>query len=201
LTAQEKRDAWPGNFTLFVIRHAGKPGHPHSNPKPFFNLFPRSRGLTVDDGDHYVDGFANARKFFAGLAMTIMVREKSGADFVDLKGTILNEFYMENLDLTDDDPGAQRVIRVLDGVAQLRGFESLRAGKPMSFQWAFHLAMLVDSLSAGNYVPIWRDDVVSAFIAFQAEVAKARLHYRNTNESLPHYERFGRLLAGSGSDT
>jgi hypothetical protein len=23
---------------------------------------------------------------------------------------------------------------------------------PMSFQWAFHLALLVDSLSAGNYI-------------------------------------------------
>lgn len=37
LTAQEKRDAWPGDFTLFVIRHAGKPKHPASNPKPFFS--------------------------------------------------------------------------------------------------------------------------------------------------------------------
>ena len=200
LTAQEKRDAWPGNFTLFVIRHAGKPGHPHSNPKPFFNLFRRSRGLTVDDGDHYVDGLADTRKFFAGLAMTIMLRERSSVDFVDLKGKILNEFYMENLDLSDDDPAARRVIRVLDGVAQLRGFESLREGKP-TFQWAFHLALLVDSLSVENYVPVWRDRVVSAFMAFQAEVAKARHHYRQTNESLPHYERFGRLLAGSGSDT
>ena len=60
LTAQEKRDAWPGDFTNFVIRHAGKPGHPLSNPKRFFTLFPgaRSRRLTVDDGDHYVDGLA-----------------------------------------------------------------------------------------------------------------------------------------------
>ena len=201
LTAQEKRDAWPGNFTLFVIRHAGKPGHPHSNPKRFFNLFPRSRGLTVDDGDHYVDGLADTRKFFAGLAMTIMVRERSGVDFVDLKGKILNEFYMENLDLKDDDPAALRVIRALDAVAQLKGFESLREGKPMSSQWAFHLALLVDSLLAGDYVPVWRDDVVTALTEFQADVAKARLHYRETSESLPHYERFARLLAGSGSDT
>jgi len=67
LTAQEKRDAWPGDFTNFVIRHAGKPGHSLSNPKRFFSLFPRSRVLTVDDGVHYVDGLAETRKFFAGL--------------------------------------------------------------------------------------------------------------------------------------
>jgi 5-methylcytosine-specific restriction endonuclease McrA len=71
----------------------------------------------------------------------------------------------------------------------------------MSFQWAFHLALLVDSLLTGDYVPVWRDDVVAALTGFQADVAKARHHYREANESLPHYERFARLLAGSGSDT
>ena len=39
LTAQEKRDAWPGDFTNFVIQHAGKPGHRLSHPKPFFTQF------------------------------------------------------------------------------------------------------------------------------------------------------------------
>ena len=203
LTAQEKRDAWPGEFTNFVIRHAGKPGHRLSNPKAFFNLFPRSRRLSVDDDEHYVDGLAETRKFFAGLAMTIMLRQRSGVDFVNLKGKVINDFYKEkeNLELSEQDPAAQRVIRVLDGVAQLPGFESLRDGKPMSFQWAFHLALLVDSLIGGDYAPAWRNDVVNAFIAFRAEEAKARLHHRETKESLPHYERFGRLLAGSGSDT
>ncbi len=201
LTAQEKRDAWPGDFSNFVIRHAGKPGHPLSSPKRFFNLFPRSRVLSVDDGDHYVDGLAEVRKFFAGLAMTIMVRERSEVDFIDLKGKTINEFYMENLDLGEGDPGARRVVHLLDLVAQLPGFESLREGTPMSFQMAFHLALLVDSLHEGNYVPIWREDVVSALVSFKQEVASARLHYRQNHESLPHYERFGRLLSGSGSDT
>lgn len=202
LTAQEKRDAWPGDFTNFVIRHAGKPGHPLSHPHRFFSLFRRSRGLTVDDGDHYVDGLADARKFFAGLSMTIMRRERANLDFVDLKGKVINEFYKENLDLNEQqDPAVQRVLRVLDGVTQLRGLETLREGRPLSFQWGFHLALLVDSLIAGNYSPVWRDDVVSACTAFRTEEANARLHYKQTKESLPHYERFGRLLAGSGSDT
>ncbi len=87
LTAQEKRDAWPGDFTTFVIRHAGKPKHPASNPKEFFKLVKRGRAVTVDEGEDYVDGLVNTRKFFAGLAMTIMERERSGEDFVDLKGS------------------------------------------------------------------------------------------------------------------
>ena len=201
LTAQEKRDAWPGDFTNFVIRHAGKPGHSLSKPKRFFNLFPRSRGLSVDDGVHYVDGLAETRKFFAGLAMTIMVRERAELDFVDLKGATINEFYIENLVLPEGDPGAMRVVQVLDRVAQLPGFELLKEGRPMSFLWAFHLALLVDSLEEGGFASVWRESVVSAFLAFKKEVADAQLHYRESHESLPHYERFGRLLAGSGSDT
>ena len=203
LTAQEKRDAWPGDFTNFVIRHAGKPGHSLSSPKRFFSLFPgaRARRLSVDDGDHYVDGLAEVRKFFAGVAMTIMVRERSDLDFVDLKGKTINDFYMENLDLPEDDPGALRVVRMLELVAQLQGFENLREGTPMPFQMAFHLALLVDSLDQGHYSPVWREDVVNAFIEFKEEVVSARLHYRQTHESLPHYERFGRLLSGSGSNT
>ncbi len=201
LTAQEKRDAWPGDFTNFVIRHAGKPGHPLSHPRRFFSLFPRSRGLTVDDGDHYVDGLAEVRKFFAGLAMTIIVRERAEVDFVDLKGKTINDFYKDNLDLKDDDAGAMRVIHVLDLVPQLPGFENLREGRALSFQWAFHLALLVDALDEGNYATVWREDVVSAFIAFKQAVADAQLHYRQNHESRPHHERFARLLSGSGSDT
>ena len=202
LTAQEKRDAWPGDFTTFVIRHAGKPNHPESNPRPFFKLVSRgkSKMLSVDDGEHYVDGLADTRKFFAGLAMTIMVRERFGLDFVDLKGKTINQFYTENLVLSPDDPAAARVVRTLDRAAELPGFFEL-AKKPVSFQMAFHFALLVDSLLYGNYVPVWRDHVLNAFKEFEDDSAKARYHYKTTREALPHYDRFVRLLGGSGSDT
>lgn len=100
LTAQEKRDAWPAEFTSFVIRHAGKPGHRLSRPHRFFSLFPRSRRLTEDDGEHYVTGSADARKLFAGLAMTIMLRERANVDFVDLKGKVINEFHVKKENLS-----------------------------------------------------------------------------------------------------
>ena len=203
LTAQEKRDAWPGDFTNFVIQHAGKPGHRLSNPKPFFNQFRKTsaKRLSVADGEHYVDGHAEMRKFFAGLAMTIMLRERSKIDFVDLKGKIINDFYLDNLELPPEDPGAQRVVRLLDRIVDLPKFASLKEGGPMTFQLAFHFAVLVDALGQGGYTSDWTQSVVEAFLAFKQEVSAARLHHRETQESLPHHERFGRLLSGSGSDT
>lgn len=203
LTAQEKRDAWPGDFTNFVIEHAGKPGHPLSNPKPFFNQFRKTNAkrLTVADGEHYVDGHAEMRKFFAGLAMTIMLRERMDIDFVDLKGKTINDFYLDNLDLTSSDPGALRVIGLLDRIVDIPKFASLKEGGPMTFQMAFHFALLVDSLDQGNYTNEWKQFIVDAFLSFKQEVSAARLHHRDSRESLPHYERFGRLMSGSGSDT
>jgi len=52
----------------------------------------RGRAVTVDEGEDHGDGLVNTRKFFAGLAMTIMERERSGEDFVDLKGKTIDEF-------------------------------------------------------------------------------------------------------------
>lgn len=203
LTAQEKRDAWPGDFTNFIIQHAGKPGHRLSNPKPFFTQFKKTsaKRLTVADGEHYVDGHAEMRKFFAGLAMTVALRERSGIDFVDLKGKTINDFYIENLDFPQDDPGAIRVINLLDLIANLPKFSSLKEGAPMSFQMAFHFALLVDSLDQGNYVPIWKNCIVNLFSEFKRAVSDARLQYRQSDELIPHHEKFGRLLSGSGSDT
>ncbi len=203
LTAQEKRDAWPGDFSNFVIQHAGKPGHHLSNPKPFFNQFRKTnaRRLTVADGEHYVDGHAEMRKFFAGLAMTIMLRERSKIDFVDLKGKTINDFYLVNLDLPPEDPGAQRVVGLLDRIVGIPKFASLKEAGPMTFQMAFHFAVLVDALDQGNYTNDWKHLIVEAFLAFKQEVAAARLHHKDTRVSLPHHERFGLLLSGSGSDT
>ncbi len=203
LTAQEKRDAWPGDFTEFVIKHAGKPGHRLSQPKQFFNQFrrPNAQRLTVADGEHYVDGRAEMRKFFAGLAMTVMLRERAEIDFVDLKGKTINDFYLDNLDLPPGDPGAKRVVDLLDRIVELPNFQGLTAGGPVTFQMAFHFVLLVDSLRQGNYTSDWKNSVVEAFLAFKGQVAAARLHHRDTRESLPHHEKFGRLLSGSGSDT
>jgi hypothetical protein len=203
LTAQEKRDAWPGDFTNFVIQHAGKPGHRLSNPKPYFSQFRKANAkrLTVADGEHYVDGHAEMRKFFAGLAMTLMLRERSEIDFVDLKGKTINDFYLDNLDLPPDDAGALRVVQLLDRIVDLPNFAGLTEGGPITFQMAFHFALLVDALDQGNYTNEWKSSVVEAFLAFKAQVAAARLHHRETRESPPHHEKFGQLLSGSGSDT
>lgn len=205
LTAQEKRDAWPGNFSNFVIKYAGKPGHPASNPHKFFDYIKigGKSVLKIDDEDHYIDKRANARKFFAGLVMTIIIRESTGHDFVDLKGKNINDFYLRSADLEATSKEARRVINVLDTICALPHIESFSvSANKLSYQSAFHFAILVDTFFQGNYVEgSWKDKIVNAFEDFRAKEADSRVAYKKDKVELPHYRQFVRKLSGSGSET
>lgn len=205
LTAQEKRDAWPGNFSQFIIQHAGKPNHSRSNPHSFFDLIKNSgpTKISVDDEDHYIDKRANTRKFFAGLAMTLIIRETTDQDFVDLKGKNINDFYLRYAGLDPASPEAQRVVKVLDTIYGLPDVDRLsRRGNQLSYQLALHFALVVDTFLQGDYVPgSWRIGLVEAFEAFRAKEAEARARHKDERVELPHYRHFVRKLSGSGSDT
>jgi hypothetical protein len=202
LNAQEKRDAWPGNFTLFVIKHAGKEGHPVSNPHAFFDLvkFVSSRANGGDDSI-YVDRRSNTRKFFAGLAMTYLIRHESEVDFVDLKASNIDSFYLNKSGITSEDPGVVELLILLDKISQLPEIHRIRDGNKLKFQWAFHFALLVDSLMRNRYVETsWHRKIVDAFERFRDECAKATQAFKQ-GEHTKHYTEFVQPLSGGGSDT
>jgi hypothetical protein len=203
LNPQEKRDAWPGDFTLFVIKHAGKDGHPVSSPHPFFDLVKHAASRASDDDDGvYVDRRSNTRKFFAGLAMTYLVRQDSELDFVDLKASNLDAFYLNKTDLPSDNPGVERLLRLLGEITRLPDIHRIRDGNKVKFQWAFHLVLLIDSMIAADYVEAsWRGKVIEAFEQFREECALASRAFKERGERSPHYNDFVQPLSGSGSDT
>jgi 5-methylcytosine-specific restriction endonuclease McrA len=205
LTAQEKRDAWPGEFTEFIIKHAGKPQHTlGGSPKPFFDLFKKQvKKISIDDSAaaHYVDKRADIRKFFAQLAMTVMLRERQELDFVDIQGDSINAFYLKNLDIPKGDAGAERVLNLLDILDQLPNRDKLKEGKSFSFGMALHLALMVDSLNNGDYVTDWRKSIINAFIEFKNDMLKSQQFFKETGESSPYHANFYRLLSGAGSNT
>jgi hypothetical protein len=200
LTSQEKRDAWPGDFTVFVIRHAGKPGHRESEPSPFFDRLRKQRKrVPIEDEDdfHYIDPLVEGRRLFAQIAMTIVRREREGIDFVDGSGRAINAFYVANLKVSEDDPAIQRVLRVLSLASRLPSFGDL---KPMNANLLFHFALLLDTLLAGQYVQDWQNRYCKKFEEFVAAVQQARLDFRNEGKRSELYDGFAVLVAGSGSD-
>lgn len=201
LNPQEKRDAWPGNFTLFVIKHAGKDRHPASNPHRFFDLVKHVGGKSAgEDEDIYIDRRSNTRKFFAGLAMTYLVRHESQVDFVDLKASNIDAFYLNKAGMPLDEPAAINLLRLLTEASGLPEVQRIEGNK-LRYQWAFHFALLIDSMLAGEYVDSsWRPKIVDVFERFRAECANAAKAFKQGERTRYHSE-FVQPLSGSGSDT
>jgi len=72
LNAQEKRDAWPGGFTEFVLKYGGKPEIPRYPGHDFFRML--------------IQGFARGkgRQLCAQIAMLFLEKRRDG-DWTDIR--------------------------------------------------------------------------------------------------------------------
>jgi hypothetical protein len=180
LTDQEKRDAWPGDVTEFVIKLAGKKGHPLSTPHPFFDILKNPQTRKKNNSDEFESEYLSnlieddrvlIRRFFALLTMTITTRLEQGRDFVGLKTDTVNQFYLKHLQFLEKNKEiADHIIDLLDKLVALKYFETL---KKIPFTWVYHFALLVDSLLQGNYVDDWQNKIVRVFLDLQRNFSNA----------------------------
>lgn len=160
LNHQETRDAWPGDFTEFVLRVGGKPELPRYPGHDFFQKIMRMKPAT-DRG--------KTRQLAAQLAMLLIKRRETG-DFADIGAGPMNDFYYESLGFDLNGPDAKRFVAILDKVLLLlQG----RSGPKLHGHDAIHLILLVDSLW-DDYAPSWADRLPGAFATFQANLAEAK---------------------------
>jgi hypothetical protein len=162
LNAQETRDAWPGQFTDFVLWLGGKvelaryPGH------AFFQG-PMGLNSKSDRG--------KARQFAAQIAMLFFSRREKGRDhFLDINAPAINEFYFSHVDFDRASPEAHRLVEILDKVSAL-----LAAGDRPKLKGhdAIHLVLLVDTLW-DEYTRSWEKALPAALDRFLAGLAKAK---------------------------
>ena len=159
LNPQEKRDAWPGNFTLFILKTAGKaellgaPGH------EFFSKVMKAK--LSDRGE--------SRQLAAQMYMLYDHRFAYGT-LCDTKRDAIDDFYYQNLSFDPQAPRATRFHTILTILTQLLG--DGKRPKVINYE-AISLVLLVDSLLDG-FTPAWRDGFAAAFDAFRIEVLKAK---------------------------
>jgi hypothetical protein len=93
LTAQQVRDAWPGNIGPFIERLAGK----RQRQGKYHRLFAAidRRGAGGRSEDEYEDPALDARQTCAQLLLLLLNKEK-GRGFPSLRSTALNDLYHEN---------------------------------------------------------------------------------------------------------
>jgi len=164
LNAQEKRDAWPGGFTEFVLKFGGKPEIVRYQGHNFFRRF--------------IQGAARgkARQLCAQIAMLFLEKRRDG-NWTDIGTRALDDYYYKNLDFDISSPDVKRFGEVLDQIVRILGDGKRRRLKAHE---AIHLFLLVDSL-LDDYTRSWQDRFAAAFDQFMDAVAKDKATRHDPN--------------------
>jgi hypothetical protein len=194
LTAQEKRDAWPGQLPLYISRLAGRhteAGH------PFFDLIKRSAGRkAMDDGTTPDDARGAYRQLCAGWLMLFMERWSGGPEaFLDVSNKRIDEFYYEHIDFDKTSAEAKRFEKNLQKAYEVLFKPKAKKLKPYE---ALHVLLLIDVLLDG-YAPDWESRFEDSLDAFRAKLSDATKKAREGEEAGPFWNRFG-IFTRASSD-
>ena len=178
LNAQETRDAWPGQFTEFVLSLGGKPEIPRYPGHAFFR---GPMGLT-GSGDR-----GKARQFAAQIAMIFLMRRERSPEFIpDINAASVNEFYFSHIDFDRFSSDALRLVEVLDKLSSLLGAGSRPKLKAHD---AIHLVLLVDSLW-DDYTRSWEANIAAALDRFLEALATAK-NQKDSDSPSEYWTRYG----------
>lgn len=168
LNSQEKRDAWPGQFTEFVLKLGGKPNVPRYPGHDFFNVLMRAN-RSRDRGKF--------RQLAAQVAMLFLTRRKDGK-WRDTNAAAIDDFYYEHLGFDANSGDAKRLGEVLDKLMNLLHDHQKR--KKIVGHEAIHLVLLVDAL-LDDYTRSWESQFASAFDRFREQFALAKMTRNDSN--------------------
>lgn len=178
LNSQEKRDAWPGQFTDFILRLGGKPGLQRYPGHDFFNILM---------GAQRVQDRGKFRQLAAQIAMLYFTRRLSSTDaFCDIKAEAIDDFYYENLGFDSSSADAKRLFDIFDKVSSL--LRDQKRSKIIGHE-AIHLLLLVDTL-IDDYTRSWEGAFATAFDNFRHEFAAGKQTRDDTNPS-EYWLRYG----------
>lgn len=178
LNAQEKRDAWPGNFTEFVLKLGGKPEIARYPGHDFFKVLLNAKSSS---------GRGKFRQLAAQIAMLYMTRREGGR-YCDIHSRAIDSFYYRHLNLNLESPESRRLQEIMSLLTQL--FADKKRPKIIGHE-AIHLVLLVDTL-LDDYTRSWTKTFAIAFDIFRNELAQAKL---TKNDDVPseHWMRYGSL--------
>lgn len=178
LTAQDKRDSWPGNFTNYILELGGKHGVPKYPGHLFFTKTAQPAGAE-----------SNRRKLAAQIAM-LYLKKRKNQTFCDIKSTNLDDFYHENIGIDHDSDELNRFKKVIDVLVD--AFSRSPKSFKLKGHYAISLMLLVDRL-LGDYVHGWESGLYDAFRKFHAKAiaaAKAMKGDVQSDENKEYYHSY-----------
>jgi hypothetical protein len=177
LNAQEKRDAWPGGYTEFVLQYGGKPEIPRYRGHDFFQKTLKPK----------IQDRGKIRIYCAQIGM-LFFENILNNKWPDVGTRSVDEYYYENLDFDINSLHVKKFKSVLDKLVDLfLGYK----GKQIKQHEAMHLVLFVNTLMC-DYVPGWELNFIRSFDYFRHQNALAK-----KQKSGIFWDNFGMLSSTS----
>ena len=154
LTPQDKRDAWPGNFTTFVLTAGGK-----SQLDKYYG-WPLFKNILKGNSE-------GRRRELAASTYLLFHNIRTNQKFKDINSQNIDQFYHEHVDFDHQSTNAKDFKKICDTIANY--FQ----GKPkLVGHQVFHLVLLVDILMQ-NYPSGWQVKLPKSLQTFQERCDQA----------------------------
>lgn len=158
LNSQEKRDAWPGKFTEYILKLGGKPEIARYPGHDFFKVVMKAKDKNRGE----------FRQLAAQITMLYFTKRELG-HFCDINREAIDTFYHRHLEFDSSSAPAKRLTSILDLLTGLLG-DGKR--KKVIGHEAMGIVLLVDSL-IDEYTASWRTHFADAFDSFRLSVSEA----------------------------
>jgi hypothetical protein len=159
LNSQEKRDAWPGGYTDFVLKIGGKTNNVSYPGNDFFKeLVARP---STDRGQ--------IRQLCAQISM-LYFEGATNDKWVEISNIAIDDYYYKNLSFDRKSKESNDFQRIINKAYSLLGNRGL---KKLKGHEVIHLILLIDSLMNG-YSPSWELELFDAFEEFRKKCIYAK---------------------------
>ena len=156
LNPQEKRDAWPGGYTEFVLKYGGKKGLLRYQGHDFFKKW--ISHPSTDRGE--------IRTLCAQIGMLFFEQATKG-NWMSIGTKSIDDYYYQNLDFGIYSDKVMRFGKVLHLASDLlEGYK----GPKLKVHEAIHIILLLDSL-VDDYTSSWQARFIIAFDEFRHKAA------------------------------
>ena len=164
LNNQEKRDAYPGQFSEFIVQLGGKPSLGFEGYDFFRKLVRRHAG--ADRGQ--------IRQLAAQVTMLFLGRRETG-NIVDTGRQQIDEYYDTKQDFDASSPDCRRLLELIQ---ELEGLLANWAGPKLVGHNAISLVLFLDSIW-DEYSRAWESSFVDALKEFFKHYEEGRLANKN----------------------
>ena len=164
LSAQDKRDSWPGNFTKFVLEAGGKLNTEWPDGWKFFKEIPKISN-------------ASKRRAFVAQCYMLFQKKRDENRFIDIKLSSIDRYYSENVDFDNKSDNKKRFESICKRLYKIFEKNSIQIPE----HYVIHLILFMDSIM-DKAIPASIEQIPKALHKFKKRVDEARKAFEDENK-------------------